>query len=56
MATLGLAIWYVIEGDITKLDEWNHDYDDYTTAIKVFMIIFSVIPIVHQLMLYVVWY
>ena len=36
-------------------DYWDHDWDDYTTAIKVFAIILTTVPLLHYIMIVVVW-
>lgn len=43
-------------GRLDRLKYWNHDYDDIITVLKVFMVIFSAIPIGHEFMFFVVWY
>lgn len=56
LASLGAAIWFVITQEFQDLKEWNKDYDDYTTAFRVFMIIFAIIPVWHELCFYWVGY
>lgn len=48
MGSLAAAIWFVVTMRFEELKEWNNDYDDYTTAFKIFLIVFAIVPLVHE--------
>ena len=52
---LGFSHWDKIDGQYQWFKYWDHDWDDYVTAIRVFSIILSVIPILHQAVAIIIW-
>ena len=48
--SLCYAIYFSLYWDFTKLKFWNPDYEDVIGTFRIFLVIFNLIPVIHEIL------